>query len=110
MRPLCEISDVGSRPHSNICRTRITAELAKTQAGRTRISAASERLVKCVEELGQRFRTDVPQGEKPEVMVQHQPTEQVIPQFLPIPQSTNKLPDVVRDESRRCPLLLMSHV
>ncbi len=71
----------GSRPHSNICRTRITAELAKTQAGRIRISAASDRLDKTVEELGQRFRTDVPQGEKSDVMVQHQP-EQVIPNFF----------------------------
>jgi hypothetical protein len=92
----------GSRPHSNICRTTITAELAKIQAGRIRISAASERLHKTVEELGQRFRTDVPQGEKPE-MVQHQPTEQVIPQFLPIPQSTDRLTDVVRDVSREVP-------
>ena len=92
----------GSRPFSNICRTRITAELAKTQAGRIRISAASERLDKTVEELGQRFRTDVPQGEKPDVMVQHQ-SEQVIPQFLPIPQSTDRLTDVVRDVSREVP-------
>ena len=67
---------MGSRPHSNICRSGITAELAKIQAGRTRISAASERLDKTVEELGHRFRTDVPQGEKSEVMVQHQPIEQ----------------------------------
>ena len=46
------------------------------------IAAASERLDKTVEELGRRFRTDVPQGEKSEVVVQLQPTEQVIPNFF----------------------------
>ena len=54
-----------SRPHSNICRMRITAELAKTQAGGTGISAAFERLDKIVEEHAQIFRTDVPRGRSP---------------------------------------------
>ena len=44
----------------------------------------------------------MPQGEKPDVTVQHQ-SEQVIPQFLPIPQSTDRLTDVVRDVSREVP-------
>ena len=61
----------------------------------------------------------MPQGEKLEV-VQHQPIEQVIPQFLPIPQSSlasNEAQLSVRldpserfDESREVPLLLMSQV
>ena len=61
------------RPHSKACRDRIVDELSKTAAGRIRIGAAAERLDKTVEELGQQFRTDVPQGEKAEdVVVQHQ--------------------------------------
>ena len=46
----------------------------------------------------------MPQGEKLEV-VQHQPTEQVIPQFLPIPQSilasTEAQPSVRLDPNER---------
>ena len=105
MRPLCQLSDVGSRTHSNICRTRVTSELAETQTGRPRIAAVSERLDKTVEELGQRFRTDVHQGEKSEVMAQHQPTERVIPRILPIPQraQSNEAQPSVRDESMEVP-------
>ena len=69
----------GSMPHSAVCRTRVTTELSKTVAGRARLGAAAERLDKTVEELGQRFRTDVPQGEI-EPVVQHQP-EPVTPHF-----------------------------
>ena len=88
----------GARPHSKLCRDRITAELAKTEAGRTRIGAAAERLDKTVEHLGQQFREDQPQGEKSadEAAVQN-PPELTVPQFVPI-------------ESRVVPPLLMSQV
>ena len=36
----------------------------QTPKGRARIEAATERLDRTVEELGQQFREDVPQGEK----------------------------------------------
>ena len=47
----------------------------------------------------------MPQGEKSEVMVQHQPNEQVIAQFLPITQraQSNEFQPSVRDESREVP-------
>ena len=50
----------------------------------------------------------MPQGQKSEVVVQHQPTEQVIPQLLPIPQraQSNEAQPSGRDESREVPLLL----
>ena len=73
-------------------------------SGQKRTAAASDRLDKAVEELGQQHKTDVPQGEKLEV-VQHQPTEQVIPQFLPILQSRSASneaqPSVRLDPSER---------
>ena len=45
------------------------------------------------------------QGEKSQVVVQHQPTEQVIPQVLPIPQGTqrNEAQPSVREESKEVP-------
>ena len=36
-------------------------------------------------------------------MVQHQPSVQVVPQFLPIPQSNDVQPNVQFDESREVP-------
>ena len=103
VRSLHQISDVGSRPHSSACRTIITAELAKTPLGQARIAAASARIDKAVEELGSNTGLMCPRGEKLE-MVQHQPTVQVVPQFLPIPQSSSlsneAQPSVQFDESR----------
>ena len=59
----------------------------------------------------------MPQGENSKVMVQHQPTGQVISQFLPMPQRVQKRLNnerqqtaTARDESREVPLLLMSQV
>ena len=47
----------------------------------------------------------MPQGKKSEVMVQHQPTEQAIPKFLPIPQraQSSEAQPSVRDESGEVP-------
>ena len=92
-----------------MCRDRIVNELSKTAAGRTRIGAAAERLDKTVEELGQQFRTDVPQGEKAEDVVQHQsplhfcqfPSELI--KYLAVTQ-------VSTPSRERCPPLLMSQV
>ena len=55
----------------------------QTAAGRSRAKAASDRLDKTVEELGQRIMDDVPQGEMSEV-VQRQ-LAQVPPQLECIP-------------------------
>ena len=49
------------------------------------------------------FRSDEPQGEKSEVVVQHQLTEQLTPQYLPTPQSAQSneaQPSVRFDEAR----------
>ena len=80
----------GTRPHSNACRARISAELSKTSTGRLRINAAAERLDKTVEELGQQFRADVPQGEKVEEVVQRQ-TEQAAPNFFRSSQRSRQM-------------------
>ena len=72
------------KPHSAVCRKRITEAIASTEAGRIRIGAATDRLDKTVEALGQQFRSDVPQGENVADVVQHQP-EQTVPQFIPMP-------------------------
>ena len=72
------------RPHSEVCRTRITEELMKTAVGRARVGAAASRLDKTVEQLGQQFRTDVPKGENvPGMMEQHQ-SASAPPQFIPM--------------------------
>ena len=81
----------------------MTEELSKTAAGRTRIGAAAERLDRTVEELGQQFRDDVPQGEK-EAMVQPR-SELTVPQtleFLPLnaEETTQHIPIGMDDESR----------
>ena len=79
-----------SKPHSQVCRARIMAELSKTEAGRIRIGAAAERLDRTAAELGQQHRTDVPQGEQNGEVVQHQqPVEPVEPpqnpfEFIPL--------------------------
>ena len=65
-------------------------ELAKTEAGRARISAATERLDRTVGELGERFRQDIPQGESSASVpapVEHHPPEDRPHQFIPIPAS-----------------------
>ena len=62
---------VTSKPHSQTCKSRILAELAKTPEGKARIAQASERIDRTVAERGEMHRSDVPQGEK-EDMVQHQ--------------------------------------
>ena len=62
-------------------------ELSKTAAGRTRLGAAAERLDKTVEELGSRFRADLPQGEDADnVVVQPRLEAPSIqqPDFLPM--------------------------
>ena len=97
--PKCENfrrNDVwGTRPHSKLCRDRVVSELSKTVVGRTRIDAAMNRLHHNVEELveaGQKFRTDVPQGEDEQehgdAMEQPQPEwappQQNEPEFIPI--------------------------
>ena len=76
-----------SGPHSAACRSRIEAELAKTPAGRIRLSAAASRLDRTVEELGQEHRDDLPQGELRERVVQSHPEQTAPPQidFLPLP-------------------------
>ncbi len=51
------------KPHSQRCRETIGGELAKTDAVKRRISAASDRLDRTVAELGQQHRVDLPQGE-----------------------------------------------
>ena len=76
----------GTRPHSKLCRDRITMELSKTAAGRTRIGAAAERLDRTVEELGSKFREDLPQGGIADVVVQPRSTLMPSPNpaFLPL--------------------------
>jgi hypothetical protein len=58
----------GTRPHSAVCRSRITAELAKTEAGRVRIGMAESRLDKTVEQLGQEGRDDRPRGRRRQML------------------------------------------
>ena len=84
----------GSRPHSQACRARITAAMMQTAKGRARIEAATQRLDRTVEELGQQFRDDVPKGEKRDVVVERHP-DFVPPQFIEVPR--------VADESREVP-------
>ena len=60
-----------SRPHSQACKNRIVSELAKTAEGQARIAAANERLDRATRELGEKYRTDVAQGENAGVE-QHQ--------------------------------------
>ena len=52
-----------SGPHSAQCRTRIEGELAKTVSGQMRLAAATGRLDRTVDDLGQKHRDDLPQGE-----------------------------------------------
>ena len=76
------------RPHSNACRARIMGELAKSAAGRTRLGAAVERLDRTVGDLGQQFRSDVPQGEN--AVMEPDRSEQMPPSFLPIPEQDHQ--------------------
>ena len=48
------------KPHSQRCRASLMGELGKTDAGRRRIAAASERPDRTVAEMGQRHRADMP--------------------------------------------------
>ena len=50
-------------------------KLIKTEAGKRRIAAASERLDRTVAEMGQQHRADLPQGENAPAMGQNQPIE-----------------------------------
>ena len=89
------------KPHSQVCRARIMAELAKTTAGRLRISAATDRMDRTVGELGQQFRHDVPQGDN--CGVEHRQPE-APPQFIPIPSQTPATVEYRDDhESREVP-------
>ena len=60
-----------SKPHSQTCRKRTLAEIAKTPEGKARIVQASDRPDRTVTEPGGMHRTDAPQGEE-EGMVLHQ--------------------------------------
>ena len=84
------------------------AELAKTTAGRLRISAATDSMERTVGELGQQFRHDVPQGENGGV--EHRQPE-APPQFIPIASQAPAIAEYRDDrESREVPLLLMCEV
>ena len=48
-------------PHSDLCRDRIEAELAKTESGQRRIAAATERITRSTAAAGQRLREDIVQ-------------------------------------------------
>ena len=61
-------------------------ELVKTEEGRARIAKAVERLDVTVSGLGQRHRTDVPQGEEKAVVESHQSVEKP-PSFLPMEEN-----------------------
>ena len=100
----------GSGSHSNQCRDRMEAELAKTPMGLARLMAASTRLDMSVEELGQQFRSDMPQGEKDEeqqrVVVQDQ-SEHVAkdtpPTFIEMPTSSSAPAPVYRESGAVLP-------
>ena len=86
------------KPHSQACKLRMIAELAKTPAGQARIAAASERLDRTVRELGEQHRTDVPQGEK-ETVVQHQtpPAFETPVEFVPLEPRPQEFRDIIED-------------
>jgi hypothetical protein len=75
------------KPHSKRGRDRIMGELIKTEAGKRRIAAASERLDRTVAEMGQQHRADLPQGENAPVMGQNQPIAAETPRIHPDPES-----------------------
>ena len=50
-----------SKPHSEGCRNRVEAELAKTPAGQRRLAEASARLDRATAEVGEQYREDVSQ-------------------------------------------------
>ena len=76
-------------------------ELAKTTAGRQRISAATDRMDRTVGKLGQQFRHDVPQGENGGVELR-QP--EAPPQFISTPSHTPGIAEYRDDrESREVP-------
>ena len=89
------------KPHSQRCRERLMGELAKTDAGKRRISAASDRLDRTVADLGQQHRDDLPQGEIVQSMGQDQPVMEA-PNFIPLPENIDE-PLNMRDESREVP-------
>ena len=66
------------KPHSEICRSRIMAELAKTERGRLRIQAASDRLDRTLAEIGERA---LAQGERVQTDVPAPAPIQEIPKF-----------------------------
>ena len=75
-----------SKPHSHRCRDRLMGEMSKTEAGRRRMPAASERLDRTVAEMWQHHRADLPQGEIAQAVGQSQPTAvEEPPEFIPIP-------------------------
>ena len=69
-------------------------ELSKTEAGRIRLGAASERLNRTAFDLA--IRDDVlPQGENRAEVVQRHHPEQGPPQFIPIPDVGDRMESVV---------------
>ena len=62
-----------SRPHSTTCKKRILAEISKTPEGQARIAQASDRLDRTVADMGEMHRTDQPQGEKEEMVLNQTP-------------------------------------
>ena len=84
------------------------AELAKTTAGRLRISAATDRMDRTVGELGQQFRHDVPQGRMEvwnTVSLRHPPNSFQFHRKLRPWRNTE-----TTVSPGRCPLLLMSQM
>ena len=80
------------KPHSDTCRSRIMGELAKTEAGRLRIGAATDRLDKTVADMGERL---MGQGEmRATAEVPHQAQE--APQAF-VPMQENSENPVQRD-------------
>ena len=76
-----------SGPHSSLCRTRITTELAKAVAGQIRIAKASGRMMKDVDRIVQ-ASTDQPQGEKVDVVQDRPIADNVPPPFVALPGAT----------------------
>ena len=50
-----------SKPHSQTCKNRILAEIAKTPEDQARMAQATEWLDRTVAEMGEMHRTDAPQ-------------------------------------------------
>ena len=86
-----------TRGHSDACRSRTTAELSKTAAGRERISAATGRVDQYLSEYVERGQlppmVDVPaQGERSDTAVRQAPEDEENAAFEPIPDFERDVP------------------